>query len=51
MHAVLQDLRYGINPGNIPRLDAITLDGTVLAFTFAVSIVTGLLFGLIRSSR
>ncbi len=26
-----------INPGNIPRLDAITLDGTVLAFTFGVS--------------
>ena len=35
-----------INPGNIPRLDAITLDGMVLAFTFAVSIVTGVLFGL-----
>jgi hypothetical protein len=25
-------------PGNIPRLDAICLDGTVLAFTFGVSI-------------
>ena len=40
-----------INPGNIPRLDAITLDGTVLAFTFAVSIVTGLFFGLIPALR
>src|SRR5689334_21956140 len=35
-----------INPGNIPRLDAIGLDGSVLAFTFAVSILTGVLFGL-----
>src|SRR5204863_8103242 len=26
-----------INPGNLPRLEAITLDGAVLAFTFAVS--------------
>src|SRR5262249_2900207 len=40
-----------INPGNIPRLDAIALDGTVLAFTFAVSIVTGLLFGLAPAVR
>jgi predicted permease len=43
-----------INPGNIPRLDAIALDGTVLAFTFAVSIGTGILFGLapaLRASR
>jgi predicted permease len=40
-----------INPGNIPRLDAITLDSTVLVFTFAVSIVTGLLFGLVPALR
>ena len=30
----LQVIR-SVNPGNIPRLEAITLDGTVLAFTFA----------------
>ena len=43
-----------INPGNIPRLEAITIDGTVLAFTFAVSIATGIIFGLapaIRAAR
>ena len=35
-----------INPGNTPRLDAIRIDATVLAFTFAVSLATGVLFGL-----
>ncbi|HYN07799.1 MAG TPA: ABC transporter permease [Vicinamibacterales bacterium] len=40
-----------INPGNIPRLDAITLDGTVLAFTFGVSVLTGLVFGLVPALR
>ena len=40
-----------MNPGNIPRLEAIGLDGTVLAFTFAVSIGTGILFGLAPALR
>ena len=34
-------------PGNLPRLDNISIDRTVLLFTFVVSIVAGLLFGAI----
>ena len=35
-----------MNPGNIPRLDEIGINGTVLAFTFGLALATGLLFGL-----
>ncbi len=43
-----------VNPGNIPRLDFISIDSRVLAFTFAISILTGVIFGLapaLRSAR
>ena len=33
-------------PGDFPRLDEIQLDLRVLAFTFAASVLTGILFGL-----
>jgi predicted permease len=49
----LAGLRW-LNPGNIPRLGTISIDGRVLAFTSAVAILTGILFGLapaLRSSR
>jgi putative ABC transport system permease protein len=42
----LIDLFIAISPGRIPRVGEIKLDGTVLAFTFLVSLVTGVLFGL-----
>src|SRR3984885_6541318 len=35
-----------MNPGNIPRLEDIGVNGAVLAFTFGVSLLTGILFGL-----
>ncbi|HSG49409.1 MAG TPA: ABC transporter permease [Longimicrobiales bacterium] len=36
----------GASPGDIPRLDEVGLDGTVLAFTGGVTFLTGILFGL-----
>ena len=36
-----------MNPGNIPRLEDIAINGSVLAFTLVVSLVTGGLFGLV----
>jgi predicted permease len=42
----LQALRT-IAPQGVPRLASIAVDGRALAFTFGVSIVTGLLFGLV----
>jgi predicted permease len=40
-----------LNPGNIPLLDAITIDPLVLAFTFVVSLATGIVFGLAPAVR
>ena len=35
-----------MNPGNIPRLEDIRINGSVVAFTFGVSLLTGILFGV-----
>jgi predicted permease len=40
-----------MNPGNIPRLDEIGINGAVLAFTFLLSLATGALFGLAPAWR
>jgi predicted permease len=43
-----------IRPGNIPRMDDISMDYRVLAFTLGISILTGIVFGLapaLRASR
>ncbi|HUF27821.1 MAG TPA: ABC transporter permease [Gemmatimonadaceae bacterium] len=38
-------------PGRVPRADQIALDGRVLLFAFALSVGTGLLFGLLPALR
>jgi predicted permease len=40
-----------MNPGNIPRLDEIGINGSVLVFTFGISLATGVLFGLAPAWR
>jgi predicted permease len=49
-HASLIVVRT-MNPGNIPRLEAITIDPAVLAFTFGVALLTGIVFGLAPAFR
>jgi predicted permease len=38
-------------PSTLPRLELVRLDGAVFLFTLAVSVVTGLLFGLMPAAR
>jgi predicted permease len=40
------DLLRTIGPKNVPRLNKADIDGTVLAFTAAIAVITGVLFGL-----
>ena len=39
------------SPDNLPRLGDVVIDGRVLAYTFVVCIVTGIVFGLVPSLR
>src|SRR5207253_6584499 len=36
-----------LKPAGIPRLDSVRVDATVILFTVAIAIVTGVLFGLV----
>jgi putative ABC transport system permease protein len=41
------DLLMAFQPDNLPRLESVRLDRWVLVFTFGVSVLTGLIFGLV----
>ncbi|MCI0672571.1 MAG: ABC transporter permease [Myxococcaceae bacterium] len=41
------DVLVAVGPADIPRLDAVSLDGPVLAFTSGLAVLTALLFGLL----
>jgi putative ABC transport system permease protein len=45
------DLLLSLRPENYVRMDGVALDGRVLLFTLAISIGTGLLFGLLPAWR
>jgi predicted permease len=44
-------LLVAIGPGNLPRLNEIALDGRALGFTLLLSLLAGLLFGLIPALK
>ncbi len=44
-------LLRAINPGNVPRLEEIGIDSSVLAFTFLISVLTGIFFGIAPAWR
>ena len=47
----LQRALVAVAPASIPRLDQITLDWTVVGYTFAISLLAGLAFGLVPALR
>jgi predicted permease len=44
-------LLVSLAPENLPRLDSISIDAVTLAFTLAISVLSGILFGLIPAIR
>jgi predicted permease len=49
--SLLLKLSIYLVPANLPRFDHVSIDGSVLAFAAASSIVTGLIFGLLPARR
>jgi len=45
------DALVALLPANLPRVSEIRFDGRVLAFTFTLALVSGLLFGLVPAVR
>ena len=43
------DALIALSPGDIPRLDQTQLDQTTLAFTLGVTLVSGIVFGLVAA--
>ena len=43
--AVLHSTLLGLEPGLIPRVEELSIDGTAMVFAIGVSLVTGVLFG------
>src|SRR4051812_5831716 len=49
--ALLQRLLVLLKPGDLPRLESVSLDSSVLLFALALTFVTGCAFGLIPALR
>lgn len=45
------ELLVALGPENLPRLNEIGIDAVVMTFTFAVSVLAGLLFGLVPALK
>ncbi|HKQ74359.1 MAG TPA: ABC transporter permease [Blastocatellia bacterium] len=45
------ELLKALSPQNLPRVEAVRLDGRVLVFTLLISLLTGVIFGLIPALR
>ncbi|MEK6299737.1 MAG: ABC transporter permease [Acidobacteriota bacterium] len=46
-----RDLLIALAPADVPRINQVAVDGRVLVFTLIVSIVTGLIFGLVPAVK
>ena len=48
---VMLRILVALNPGNIPRMQEVSIDPAVLGFTFALALTTGVLFGTLPALR